>query len=102
MKPFRTPRSLENMEGCKGRYALGEEGEDQEAGPSPFTAPMGARRGKGQPSRGDYARVACPPLFASLYLPETACAFPPKSGGSAVLHGANPRARYAHARARMG
>jgi hypothetical protein len=44
---FRPPRSLENMEGCKGRYALGEEGEDVRARPPPFTAPMGARGEEG-------------------------------------------------------
>ncbi len=31
MRPFRPPRFLENGAGWEGHYALGEEGEDQEA-----------------------------------------------------------------------
>jgi len=45
--PFRPPRSLEKVAGCKGHYAFREEGEDVRASPPPFTAPMGARRGEG-------------------------------------------------------
>ena len=52
MGAFRTPRSLENMGGCKGHYGFGGGGEDLEGWPPPFTAPMGAGRGRGWPSRG--------------------------------------------------
>jgi hypothetical protein len=52
LRPFRPPRSLEKGAGCKARYGFGGEGEDLEARASPFTAPMKARRGRGQPSRG--------------------------------------------------
>jgi hypothetical protein len=49
---FAPPRSLEKREGCKARYGFGGEGEDVEASPSPFTAPMGGEEGEGRPSRG--------------------------------------------------
>ena len=47
LKPFRTPRSLENMGGCKGHYAPGEEEEDLEGGPSPLHLPDGGEEGEG-------------------------------------------------------
>ena len=44
---FRPPRSLENMEGCKGHYAPGEEEEDLEGGPSPLHLPDEGEEGEG-------------------------------------------------------
>ena len=52
MRAFRPPRSLENGMGWEAPYGFGGKREDLEAGPPPFTAPMGARRGEGWPSRG--------------------------------------------------
>ena len=47
MKPFRTPRCLENMGGCKGHYAFREEEEDLEGGPSPLHLPDEGQEGDG-------------------------------------------------------
>ncbi len=56
--PFRPPRSLENMEGCKGRYAPGEEGEDLEARDSPLHRPDGGPGGGGPALEGLDAQLS--------------------------------------------
>jgi hypothetical protein len=47
LRAFRTPRSLENMGGCKARYGFGEEGEDLEARDSPLHRPDEGQEGEG-------------------------------------------------------